>query len=60
MTKADIKPAKILIIDDNPSNLRLLTKILFEQGYGVRLAPSAKFYRVHINLLCFASEIFAP
>lgn len=42
MTKANIKPATILIIDDNPGNLRLLTKILCEQGYGVRIAPSAK------------------
>lgn len=42
MEETKIKPVKILIIDDNPCNLRLLTKILFEQGYAVRIAPSAK------------------
>jgi DNA-binding response OmpR family regulator len=38
----NIKKTKILIIDDNPSNLKLLTKLLFEQGYAVRIAPSSK------------------
>lgn len=42
MTEMKDKTVKILIIDDNPSNLKLLTKILFQQGYGVRIAPSAK------------------
>ncbi|MEA5509624.1 response regulator [Crocosphaera sp. UHCC 0190] len=42
MTEKNIKQAKILIIDDNPSNLKLLTKILVEQNYRVRIAPSAK------------------
>jgi DNA-binding response OmpR family regulator len=38
----EIKKVSILIIDDNPSNLKLLTKILFENNYTVRIAPSAK------------------
>lgn len=38
----DIIKTNILIIDDNPIHLKLLTKILFEKGYGVRIAPSAK------------------
>lgn len=42
MKKVNNKKTKILMIDDNPSNLKLLTKILFEQSYGVRIAPSAK------------------
>lgn len=42
MKETKFKPVKILIIDDNPCNLKLLTKILFEQGYAVRIAPSAK------------------
>lgn len=31
---------EILIVDDTPNNLRLLSSILTEQGYKVRLAPS--------------------
>lgn len=42
MAKNQSKKPIILIIDDNPSNLKLLTRILFEQGYGVRISPSAK------------------
>ena len=30
----------ILIVDDNPANLRLLSQMLFEQGYGVRAVTS--------------------
>lgn len=30
----------ILVVDDTPDNLRLLTKLLTERGYKVRLAPS--------------------
>ena len=30
----------VLIIDDNPDNLRLLTEVLTEKGYKVRPAPS--------------------
>jgi len=29
----------ILIVDDTPENLRLLSRILGEQGYRVRAAP---------------------
>ncbi len=32
------KPAEILIVDDNPENLSLLSSMLGEQGYGVRAA----------------------
>ncbi|MGB3536031.1 MAG: response regulator [Microcoleaceae cyanobacterium] len=42
MVNNKIKKANLLIIDDNPSNLKLLTKILFENDYAVRIAPSAK------------------
>ena len=31
---------EILIVDDTPNNLRLLSSILTEQGYKVRLAPN--------------------
>ncbi|MCU0567799.1 MAG: response regulator [Oculatellaceae cyanobacterium Prado106] len=37
MLKADI-----LVVDDTPDNLRLLVKILTEQGYKVRPIPSGK------------------
>ncbi len=30
----------ILVVDDTPDNLRLLTRLLTERGYKVRLAPS--------------------
>jgi signal transduction histidine kinase len=33
----------ILIVDDTPANLRLLSGMLAEQGYRVRMAPSGKF-----------------
>jgi CheY-like chemotaxis protein len=32
----------ILVVDDTPANLNLLTEILSKQGYKVRLAPSGK------------------
>jgi len=32
----------ILIVDDTPANLRLLSDMLSEHGYSVRLAPSGK------------------
>ncbi len=32
----------ILIVDDTPANLRLLSGMLGEQGYKVRLAPNGK------------------
>ena len=34
------KPGNILIVDDTPENLRLLTKILSEHGYNIRVAAS--------------------
>jgi signal transduction histidine kinase len=34
--------SSILVVDDTPENLRLLTKILGEQGYHVRSAPNGE------------------
>lgn len=34
--------SNILIVDDTPANLRLLSGMLVEQGYKVRLAPNGK------------------
>ena len=34
--------ANILIVDDTPANLRMLTEILKENGYKVRAAPNGK------------------
>jgi PAS domain S-box-containing protein len=34
--------AEILIVDDTPENLRLLTKLLSKQGYQIRLAPNGE------------------
>lgn len=42
MTKKNLKKSSILIIDDSPANLKLLTKMLVEHDYHVRIAPSAK------------------
>lgn len=42
MTESILKDASILIIDDDPRNLKLLTKILLEYGCQVRIAPGAK------------------
>lgn len=42
MTETNLKKANILIIDDNPANLRLLTKLLLEHNYGVRISPTAR------------------
>jgi len=38
----DQSEAKILIVDDKPENLRLLTAILKEAGYTVRQLQSGK------------------
>ncbi len=35
-------PGNILIVDDEPANLRLLLNMLVEQGYKVRSAPNGK------------------
>lgn len=42
MNETNLKKARILIIDDHPANLKLLTKMLSEHSYCVRIAPSAK------------------
>lgn len=41
---SDLTPpqANILVVDDIPTNLSLLTQILAEQGYKVRVAPSGR------------------
>ena len=40
---ANDKPkGNILVVDDTPANLNLLTSMLSEQGYKVRLAPNGK------------------
>lgn len=40
MTTEEIRKSNILLVDDSPANLRLLSKILSEEGYTVRAAPS--------------------
>jgi DNA-binding response OmpR family regulator len=43
MVDIESRPSgNILIVDDTPANLRLLSGMLAEQGYRVRLAPSGK------------------
>lgn len=42
MTESTTSPAKILIVDDTPANLRLLKRILSEQGYTVHAANSGE------------------
>ncbi len=37
-----LRVGDILIVDDTPANLRLLSGMLVEQGYKVRLAPNGK------------------
>jgi len=38
---ADVNvPGDILIVDDNPANLRLLSQILTDRGYNVRAVRS--------------------
>jgi serine phosphatase RsbU (regulator of sigma subunit) len=37
--QVDAREANILIVDDTPANLRLLSQMLAEQGYRVRPAP---------------------
>jgi len=42
-TRASSTPARILVVDDFPTNLHLLEGILLKQGYDVRLAPDGAF-----------------
>lgn len=42
LTQPLIAKAKILVVDDKPENLKLLTQILSDRGYKVRVAPSGK------------------
>ena len=37
--QTDAPKANVLIVDDTPANLRLLSKMLAEQGYQVRPVP---------------------
>jgi DNA-binding response OmpR family regulator len=41
--------ADILIVDDEPANLRLLSDMLVDQGYQVRLAPSGKLALMNVR-----------
>ncbi len=38
----DVKPPEILVADDNPASLQLLTNILVGKGYRVRPAPDGR------------------
>ena len=42
MKTMDNNKLKILIVDDQPSNLRFLSKILTDQGYNVKRAISGQ------------------
>ncbi|MEC4985266.1 MAG: adenylate/guanylate cyclase domain-containing protein [Oscillatoria sp. PMC 1068.18] len=44
MNQAQSLPSQenILVVDDHPVNLKLLTELLSEQGYHVRVAPNGK------------------
>ncbi|OCQ95041.1 hybrid sensor histidine kinase/response regulator [Oscillatoriales cyanobacterium USR001] len=44
------KSGKILVIDDSPSNLKILMSLLSEQGYTVRPMPSGKLALQGIHL----------
>ncbi|WP_421620760.1 HD domain-containing phosphohydrolase [Alkalilimnicola ehrlichii] len=35
-------PGEVLVVDDNPANLRLMVSVLREGGYAVRVAPSGR------------------
>lgn len=39
---ASLPPANILIVDDKPTNLRILSTMLTKQGYKVRAVVSGK------------------
>lgn len=45
-----VAPENILLVDDSPANLRLLSQILGERGYGVRAATSGLRALVSIEL----------
>ena len=40
MSEPDLQGAKILLVDDQPANLDILSDLLESQGYNVHLAPS--------------------
>lgn len=44
-----VTPKQILIVDDTPANLRLLSKLLSTSGYSTRLAPSGKLALMSIQ-----------
>lgn len=43
MSVIDLKQATILIVDDNPDNLNLLTRMLEDEGYETRVALNGEF-----------------
>lgn len=45
----DKTPADILIVDDTPENLRLLSRMLTKQGYNVRKAISGQMALRAVN-----------
>src|SRR5690606_3376962 len=42
MTETPSSPRSILVVDDNPSNLKLFTYLLAQSGYTVTTAASAE------------------
>ena len=44
---------KVLVIEDNPDNMRLMTYALERKGYAVVAAPSGE-----VGLACAANEVF--
>nr|MBC8233100.1 response regulator [bacterium] len=42
MTRSNIKESNILVVDDNPENLKTLVSMLTEKGYRVRPAISGQ------------------
>ena len=45
------KPGNILVVDDTPANLRLLTKLLSDNGYEVRPAPNGTLALKSVELI---------
>ena len=41
--------SEILVIDDTPTNLRVLSSLLTEQGYKVRLAPNGRLALMNVQ-----------
>ena len=48
----DASGEEILIVDDNPNNLRVLSTVLSEQGYDVRIATSGQMALESVQSQC--------